>query len=386
MARAHRAVPMDDLISDRLRRLASDPGDAASMMDLALVLQFYGRRDEALAFQRSALRVSRLYADPSASPGGLTLLCLMAPGDLTVNTPMELILGGRGVNLLKLYLMPDEPLPDSIPDHDAALVAISAFDETRTVLARLAEVADEWPRPLLNHPGRIDRLSRDGAAGLLQGIPGLAVPETKRMEPDELVRAAKAEGGLHIPFPLIVRPVGSHGGKGLTRVDDTNALADRVSALGSGSVYIAPFVDYRSADGFYRKLRIALIERRPYLCHVAIADRWMVSYDNAGMERDAGKRREEERTMQSFDHVFVPRHGAALAALADRLGLDYVVIDCAETRDGRLLFFEADNAAAVHDLDPPDVFPYKRAHMRPVFDAFEAMLRRAVGEKGWHGR
>jgi hypothetical protein len=42
-----------------------------------------------------------------------------------------------------------------------------------------------------------------------------------------------------------------------------------------------------------------------------------------------------------------------------------------------LLIFEADNTAIVHDMDSPDVFPYKVPQMRKVFEAFAAMFRRA---------
>ena len=51
----------------------------------------------------------------------------------------------------------------------------------------------------------------------------------------------------------------------------------------------------------------------------------------------------------------------------------------AETRDGRLLVFEADTAAIIHLMDPPDLFPYKPPQMRKVFAAFEAMLRQHAG-------
>jgi len=33
----------------------------------------------------------------------------------------------------------------------------------------------------------------------------------------------------------------------------------------------------------------------------------------------------------------------------------------------------------VHDMDPPDVFPYKSAPMRKLFDSFAAMLYRRAG-------
>jgi hypothetical protein len=83
--------------------------------------------------------------------------------------------------------------------------------------------------------------------------------------------------------------------------------------------------------------------------------------------------------MRTFDAGFAARHRAAISGLAERVGLDYFTVDCAESRDGSLLIFEADNTAIVHDMDPPDIFPYKIPQMRKVFDAFAAMLhRRAV--------
>ena len=69
-----------------------------------------------------------------------------------------------------------------------------------------------------------------------------------------------------------------------------------------------------------------------------------------------------------------------LAAIAGAIGLDYFSIDCAEAKDGRLLVFEADTAAIIHSMDPPDLYPYKRPAMQSCYDAFAAMLRdRAAG-------
>jgi hypothetical protein len=100
----------------------------------------------------------------------------------------------------------------------------------------------------------------------------------------------------------------------------------------------------------------------------------MVHYLNAGMTESADKRAEEAYAMANFDSGFARRHAAAFEALHDRLGFDYYSIDCAETRDGRLLVFEADTAAIIHRMDPPDLFPYKQPQMRKVFAAFEQML------------
>jgi len=140
--------------------------------------------------------------------------------------------------------------------------------------------------------------------------------------------------------------------------------------------FVSPYVDYRSADGKFRKYRIVWIDDRPYPCHMAIADRWDVWYYNAGMEASTGKRMDEEHFISTFDVGFALRHAAALAAIATCLGLEYVGIDCAELPDGRLIVFEADISLVVHDLDPPEIYPYKSRPMQTIFVAFYEMLKR----------
>jgi hypothetical protein len=87
-------------------------------------------------------------------------------------------------------------------------------------------------------------------------------------------------------------------------------------------------------------------------------------------------RLEEAGFMQGFDRDFAVRHHAALGQLSARIGLDYFIIDCAEARTGELLLFEADNSAIVHDMDPPNVYPYKSGQMQIIFRAVQAMFHR----------
>ena len=135
-----------------------------------------------------------------------------------------------------------------------------------------------------------------------------------------------------------------------------------------------PFVDYRRPDGLFCKYRIVFILGKPFLCHMAVSERWMIHYLNAGMTESPAKRRAEEEAMASFDDGFARRHEEAFRVLNERMGLDYFGIDCSETQDGRLLIFEADVAMVIHDMDPPTLFPYKGPQMKKVFAAFEQML------------
>jgi hypothetical protein len=99
---------------------------------------------------------------------------------------------------------------------------------------------------------------------------------------------------------------------------------------------------------------------------------------NAGMTESAEKRAEEARFMETFDDDFAVRHAVAFRAIHERLGLDYVGIDCAQTQDGKLLIFEADSDMIVHAMDPVDLFPYKGPQMQKLFGAFREMLGNAV--------
>ena len=100
----------------------------------------------------------------------------------------------------------------------------------------------------------------------------------------------------------------------------------------------------------------------------------MVHYLNAGMETNPARRAVEAEWMAGFDDGFARRHGPALRAIADRLGLDYFGLDCAELPDGRLLVFELDVAMIVHDMDSETLFPYKKPAMRKLFAGFLAAL------------
>ncbi|HEY8908460.1 MAG TPA: hypothetical protein VIM63_20780 [Rhodoferax sp.] len=218
---------------------------------------------------------------------------------------------------------------------------------------------------MLNAPRFIRRCARETVYELLHDIPGLLVPATRRLDREQVRQAA---------MPFTIRPVDTQGGNGLVKIDRAAELEVFFDQYPETDYHVADFVDYRSDDGHYRKFRIVLIDGHPYLCHLAVSEHWMVHYRSAGMELDADKRAEEAHAMASFDTDFALRHQQALQTIASRLGLDYVVLDGSETRDGRLLLFEADSRGWIHATDPVDLFPYKPAIMQKAFDGFRTML------------
>ena len=372
------------LRGETIARLQSAPADAATLMNLCIVEQILGDPASGLLHQAEALRLHRLYRSSwPSTPQALRILAFMTPGDIGSNTPIEFLLQGSDSILYSLYVVPGEALPDPLPDHDIAIVIAGESDEVRPVMKEIERLIPTWRCTVLNRPGRVLRLSREDMHGILENVPGLTMPATVRIGREDFEKVGRGlirmeqvlESGA--TFPLIARTIGSHAGRGLAKLDDGAAMDGYLRDHPTGAeFFISRYVDYRSSDGLFRKYRIVWVDGRPYPCHMAIGADWKVWYLNADMASSAAKRAEEEQFMSTFDDGFARRHAEALAAAVERFGLEYVGIDCAEMPDGRLLVFEGDIALVAHDMDPPDLYPYKGPQMRKVFTAFYDMLKR----------
>jgi glutathione synthase/RimK-type ligase-like ATP-grasp enzyme len=358
--------------------------DPYALLDLSLVLQMKYQKAAALAVQEQAFQMTRRYRLKSAqtTQSPLKVLVLKAPGDLMANTPFECLLENADLQIEVLYA-DARPLEDArLPEHDVIFVAACASDETADVLAQITSLTSGTPCRVLNRAELVARTMRDAAYALLGAAPGVCMAHTVRLSREQVNEAASGAFNLSDVldgnYPFIIRPIGSHAGQGLAKVSDKQELARYLAESVATEYYMAPFIDYSSADGLFRKYRIVMIEGKPFVCHMGISKDWMVHYPYAEMLAHSDRREEEARLMAGFDAEFAVRHREAFHNVAELTGLDYVGFDCAETSDGRLLIFEIATGMVVHDMDDPNIFPYKIPQIRRVADAFHEMLRRAA--------
>lgn len=364
-----------------IQRAAQDPAEAGALLDAAILCEFQGNPGIAADLRREALQLCRHYRIPACSePPALRLLALKTPGPLMANVPIDCLLAGSEIELGIYYVGPELTDPEVLPEHDLLFVAIGESEAQRPLLAHWADRLVAWPKPVINDPRRILAAARDRLWKVLADVPGLAVPRVWRLDRRGLEVLATGEADLE--FPVLVRPIDSHAGHGLALIEHRRQVSDLLHERADEALFVSPFVDYRSPDGLFRKYRVVFIGGRPFPVHLAISDHWMVHYLNAGMDQSAVKRAEESAFLEGFTSGFARRHAETLALIPERLGLDYVGIDCAELPDGRLLIFEADPAMIVHDADPPELYPYKRGPMQRLFAAFRAFLCEAAGRPG----
>ena len=383
MTRVFRGEDLTELGLDLVNQ--GQAGDAQALLDLSILLQLQGQPDLALSIQQQALLLEQHYQLPLATDrNAINLLAIVAPGNLMTNTPLEFIAEGAGFNLQFLYVDNDLPFPKSLPEHDIAIVALSELDANMAILDYVSSWIDLWPRPVINPPGAISVLGRDLISQKLQHIAGLEMPLTVRAGRETLKHLVSTKGDLSEliddgELPIIIRPIDSHAGIGLEKIDDMSDLQSYLTRHDEAEFFVSRYVDYRKEDGQFRKYRVAMIDGQPHLAHMAICDQWKIYFGTAGMDESATKRSEEALEMASFRDGFAKRHTHAIKALHQIVGLDYFGIDCSETQDGKLLIFEVGASMNIHSMDSAELYPYKRPQMQSIFNHFLAMLGRKQG-------
>ena len=377
--RAYRGQDLAPVATRIKSTLSGTKTDAAALMDLSAIEQLGGNLSAGLDYQSLALVDCQIYETISKNRPNLALLILAAPIHMGGNTPVDFLLAHSSIRQMTLFITPGTRLPDPLPAHDVTIVAAPGdSDDTRHFLKEIERETASWPTPIVNRPDAIARLERDQLCNLVSTDEHTMIPVSIRIDRQSLLNSATQMGleyGVsELNWPLLIRPLGSHAGQNLVRVTSVVELPSYTSTCLDDEFFVTRFIDYRSDDGLFRKYRIVFVDGEPFPCHMAISDQWSIWYLNADMQENPAKRHEEQAFMDDFASSFAKRHATAFSALVSKINLDYFGIDCAEDCDGRLVVFEADNAMIVHDMDPPDVFPYKQRHMQAIFDAFEQML------------
>jgi tetratricopeptide (TPR) repeat protein len=266
-----------------------------------------------------------------------------------------------------------------MPPYAVVLNAIGDPDAAMESQATVDAFVACCTRPVLNHPAPIGATFRHRIRETLAGVDGVVAPLTGRVTAQEIATKGLAAtvAGAGLTPPVLVRPVGSHGGKGLVLAGDEAALEASPVARGQDA-YVSQFHDYRSPDGYYRKYRMIFVDRRAFPYHLAISRQWMVHHETTDMANDPARISEELEFLVDPRGAIGARAMTAVEAIGRRLDLDYAGIDFTMTSDGQVLVFEA-NATMLTHLEPEaGPFAAKNRFIQPIIDAFQARLALAA--------
>lgn len=215
-------------------------------------------------------------------------------------------------------------------------------DEYRGAMEMLAGLARSRGLPVFNAPEAVLNSRRDRVSELAQGIAGLTAPRCVRFRaaaPEDFARVFAAEG---FDFPVLVRPARSQTGHHLVKIDGPDDW-QKIHAIpwGGADLYMTQFVDFRSAEGGYVKIRAVIAGDRMVIRHTLFADDWAIHA--------------MDRTPEIVDREF-ELHKALYAnetftdvvsELRRRVGLDFFGIDMGMIDPGHFVLFEANAAMSI---------------------------------------
>ena len=347
--------------------LASLP---AAHLGMARVLTALGELRAAQAHWRLGLADGWLAPQPYRGVGaGIpALLIVSAQGG---NIPTRALIDDTVFAATALYAEGHDPARP-LPPHAVIFNAIGDADLCADALANAAAVTARSAAPVINTPAAVAATTRAGTAVRLAGTPGVVVPELRALR-----RADMNNAGLR--FPRLVRAPGFHTGQHFVRVECAADLDAAIAGLPGDELLAIEPLDARGADGRFRKYRVMFIGGALYPLHLAVAPAWKVHYFSSAMDESADARAEEARFLADMPRVLGPRAMAALAAIGDRLGLDYGGVDFGLSARGELLLFEANAGMVIQPPGPEPVWDYRRASISRALAAVKAMLIAKAG-------
>lgn len=244
-------------------------------------------------------------------------------------------------------------------------------DEYRNALIGLDEAFGET-LPIFNHPRAVALSRRDIVARLMEGVPHLTVPTSLRFTAGETGSFQKAFEAGGFKYPVLVRPVTSQSGRGLLKIDtpfDWQKIY--LTHWYKKSFYMSQFVDYQSADGIYRKVRIRFIEGRPRIRGWQESRDWLLTGSRTELLDDRpGYLIDTIQSLAANEKFLTMRE-----ELARRLPLDFFGADIG-VRGDEFILFEA--TAAMTMARQAEEHEQTSPLMRTVYQEMEADLNRVL--------
>ena len=368
----------DYAIAERWYKLVLmlDPNIAAVYQNMVVIHGHFGRHVEAEVCRARAYQMQRVFIDPIRNP--VRQLLILCVGRTKGNIPYELLLSAETSQRIKYIIdYADDSEDSQLPHYDLVFNAIGEPDVAAPLTARLEQFLKACTRPVLNHPKNIARTHRHQLPTLLAGIEHVLVAPCCRIEPENLNVDQLNEllSNEHIWFPVLIRPTETHGGQGMVLCASPEDILAQMQ-VPSAAYYLNSFVNFKSADGYYRKYRIIFVDKQPYAYHLAISMQWMVHYQTAEMLNNPWKIEEEHLFLQDPAKVLGEKGMSAIVQIGQRLNLDYAGIDFTILPDGQLFIFEANATMLVHRVNSEGVLAHKNAYILKIADAFERMQQR----------
>jgi tetratricopeptide (TPR) repeat protein len=349
-----------------------DPKSAVAQIELGNALLRVDKTAEAReAFLRASALQQYITRKAILPKPRFSALCVITPG--TANIPYDYLIGRGAYDAHMLWYLPggEYDLAALRANTDVVVNLLSDADNGRAILPHVGAFVESLGKPVINHPDLIARTDRAAMARLAATIPGCRTARIMGIDANSLIGGYWPD--VFTP-PFLVRVAGRHNGDDFEKIETREDLRTFAARHPGAEFYLMDYIDVRSPDGYYRKYRFFGIDGEILPYHLAIASHWKVHHWRTDMATTPWMKEEEAAFLETPGAVFGERQTAALRALMQATGLNYVGVDCALDESGNVVVFEANAAMLVHGNNT--TFPYKDKPVRRIKDSFDAMLER----------
>ena len=359
------------------RAVEIDPETADTLYWLAGLQQATGDSKAAEENYIRAVKIKPLIKVPAVKAvPDFSVLLIFAP--FAGNTPTEYLLAKPPyeINISPLFPQVASDLNLLRSSGDIVINFVSDADQGRSVLPLVTTLVDQLGKPVINHPEKIQKTTREGIAMLLKNIPNCRLARVVRHAAGEAASAEALQKKIDFLLPLLARPAGTHGGDKFEKIDSFETLASFIQEEPTADHYLMEYIDYQSADGHFCKYRFIFVDGQILPYHLAIGDHWKVHHITTDMSKNLWMQAEEEAFLKNPTAVFSAKHYQALQSIQQAVGLEYFGIDCGLDKDDNLVIFEVNASMLVHQQN--EGYPYKTPYVAKIKQAFDDMLGKLI--------
>jgi hypothetical protein len=240
------------------------------------------------------------------------------------------------------------------------MVNAEVLNRNATFKYDVAALADSFGVPVINHPLQAALTTRQRIAFWLKDLDNVLVPQTIRFKADgEAIDSQVALLESELGYPLIIRTTSNQRGIGMEKIDDRQALRQEVFSRTGQQLYAHPFVDSRAGAEFFRKFRAAVVGDEIIPVRLDFSDSWKVSGRILPDRKKFYRQRpqlldEEKRLLAAPNDVLTDGVMRALRDIRSKIPLDIFGIDFDVSRDGRIVFYEANASMYLLQYSAPD--------------------------------
>lgn len=240
--------------------------------------------------------------------------------------------------------------------------------ETNTKsLTLLIDWLKENDVPVINRPENILLTTRDLISQKLRTVTDITMPRTVRLSPSSLSDVKKMISDERFTFPLLFRPANEHGGSGLIRLEcaEELGLLERY-AFDGRDYFLTEFVDFKSADGLYRKSRYFVIDGRVYPRHRIVSSQWKI---HAETRRDLMDNSTFQKEEKEFLSRVDPEIEKICLQIAEQVNLECLGIDCHHEEGGKMTVFEVNACMRPYALHSQNYLNKATASIKQAIEA-----------------